>query len=79
LGPSFSCFPPWSARLITFVLFNFSKSCTVVLEESIICVRDGGTWYNCPGGYEVSDFVRQICEAYSGPNPPAACNKYLKF
>jgi len=52
---------------------SITKSCSIVIEEEVICIRDG-SWYDCPGGYSVDDFVRQICQAYTGNVPPAACS-----
>lgn len=48
----------WSAQN------NIRKSCTVRLNGNIRCIRDGGKWYDCPGGSEVSDLVSQIKELY---------------
>ncbi|KAF8058103.1 hypothetical protein HT031_005763 [Scenedesmus sp. PABB004] len=40
------------------------KSCTVFIAGAKRCVRDGGTWYDCPGGSAADDFVRAICDAH---------------
>ena len=37
------------------------------------CIRDGGIWYNCTGTGTVEEFVRQICDAYTGTDLPDAC------
>ena len=37
------------------------------------CASDGGEWYNCTIGYDTEDFVRAICDAYTGSDTPAAC------
>ncbi|KIY98459.1 hypothetical protein MNEG_9504 [Monoraphidium neglectum] len=39
-------------------------SCTVAVDKRQRCVRDGGEWYDCPGGSDVADFERSICDAY---------------
>lgn len=44
--------------------FGVSTSCTVRLEGKVRCVRDGGKWYNCPGGSSVEDLVSEIKELY---------------
>lgn len=46
---------------------NVTKSCTVRLAGEIRCIRDGGRWYDCPGGSNVDDLVRDINQLYS-PN-----------
>ena len=51
----------------------FSKSCTVVINGVQECIRDGGIWYNCTTSGSADDFVRQICDAYTGTDLPAAC------
>lgn len=43
---------------------NVTKSCTVRLAGKVRCIRDGGKWYDCPGGSEVSDLVRDIADLY---------------
>lgn len=43
---------------------NVSKSCTVRLEGKVRCIRDGGKWYDCPGGSSVSDLVADIEKLY---------------
>jgi len=44
---------------------NVTKSCTVRLAGNIRCIRDGGKWYDCPGGSEVADLVRDIENLYN--------------
>jgi len=39
---------------------NVTKSCTIRLAGDVRCIRDGGKWYDCPGGSEVKDLVRDI-------------------
>ncbi|KCV73086.1 hypothetical protein H696_00631 [Fonticula alba] len=56
---------------------GITKSCTVVIDDEIVCVRDGGSWYNCPNGSTVADFVRQICQRYQGPRLPTVCANIL--
>ncbi|PFH52714.1 hypothetical protein AMATHDRAFT_139174 [Amanita thiersii Skay4041] len=46
---------------------GISKSCTIVINGKKVCVHDG-TWKDCENGYSVSDFVRQINEAYDQLN-----------
>jgi hypothetical protein len=48
--------------------FGVGTSCTIYLQKNPRCVHDG-VWKNCPGGYEVHDFVRDICSNYSGTKP----------
>ncbi|KEF55491.1 uncharacterized protein A1O9_08241 [Exophiala aquamarina CBS 119918] len=43
---------------------NVTKSCTVRLAGKIRCIRDGGKWYDCPGGSSVEDLVRDINALY---------------
>lgn len=43
---------------------NVTKSCTVRLAGEIRCIRDGGKWYDCPGGSEVDDLVKDIERLY---------------
>jgi len=51
---------------------SITKSCSVVINNQLVCIRDGGQWYSCPNG---TDFVGQICNAYTGDDLPAACTK----
>jgi len=44
---------------------NVTKSCTVRLAGKIRCIRDGGKWYDCPGGSSVSDLVNDINVLYN--------------
>lgn len=43
---------------------NVTKSCTVRLAGEVRCIRDGGEWYDCPGGSNVSDLVDEIKALY---------------
>ncbi|KIY01736.1 uncharacterized protein Z520_01874 [Fonsecaea multimorphosa CBS 102226] len=43
---------------------NVTKSCTVRLAEKVRCIRDGGKWYDCPGGSSVNALVRDINKLY---------------
>ena len=43
---------------------NVTKSCTVRLAGEIRCIRDGGEWYNCPGGANISDLVDDVEALY---------------
>ncbi|KIW63785.1 hypothetical protein PV04_08757 [Phialophora macrospora] len=43
---------------------NVTKSCTVRLAGEIRCIRDGGEWYDCPGGSSVEDLVGDINKLY---------------
>ena len=44
---------------------NVTKSCTVRLAGKVRCIRDGGEWYDCPGGSDVTDLVRDINDLYN--------------
>ncbi|EXJ94146.1 hypothetical protein A1O1_02539 [Capronia coronata CBS 617.96] len=44
---------------------NVTKSCTVRLAGKIRCIRDGGEWYDCPGGSSVEDLVHDIDDLYN--------------
>jgi hypothetical protein len=37
------------------------KSCTIIINGKQRCIRDG-SWYDCPDGHSVDDFVRIIQE-----------------
>ncbi|OAL40410.1 hypothetical protein AYO20_00146 [Fonsecaea nubica] len=43
---------------------NVTKSCTVRLADKVRCIRDGGKWYDCPGGSSVDALVRDINNLY---------------
>ncbi|KIZ04353.1 hypothetical protein MNEG_3608 [Monoraphidium neglectum] len=43
---------------------GMQRSCTVAIEGTKRCIRDGGRWYDCPGGDKEEDFVRSLCDAY---------------
>ncbi|KAG0656048.1 hypothetical protein C6P46_000480 [Rhodotorula mucilaginosa] len=44
------------------------KSATVLINDEVICVHDG-SWQSCPGGHEISDFVKQIEAEWKRINP----------
>ncbi|KAI8474858.1 MAG: hypothetical protein J3K34DRAFT_111189 [Monoraphidium minutum] len=41
-----------------------ARSCTVAVEGQKRCVRDGGRWYDCPGGSSEAELAATICAAY---------------
>ena len=43
---------------------NVTKSCTIRLAGKIRCIRDGGKWYDCPGGSSVEELVKDINTLY---------------
>lgn len=43
---------------------NVTKSCTVRLAGKVRCIRDGGEWYDCPGGSSVQELVGDINDLY---------------
>ena len=47
---------------------NVTKSCTVRLNGKVRCIRDGGKWYDCPGGSNVTDLVADIKDLYDDLN-----------
>lgn len=44
---------------------NVTKSCTVRLAGKVRCIRDGGEWYDCPGGSSVQQLVGDINKLYN--------------
>lgn len=48
------------------------RSCTMWLDEKKACVHDGG-WKDCPVGHTVNEWVKAICDKYTGPDKPKAC------
>ncbi|KAI9836655.1 MAG: hypothetical protein M1819_001289 [Sarea resinae] len=44
------------------------KSCTVRLDGEVRCVRDGGVWYDCEGGEEWGDLVKDVERLYERYN-----------
>ena len=44
---------------------NVTKSCTVRVGGEKWCVRDGGQWKGCEGGYEVADLVKEVERQYN--------------
>uniref|UniRef100_A0A1D1XDI1 Thioredoxin n=1 Tax=Anthurium amnicola TaxID=1678845 RepID=A0A1D1XDI1_9ARAE len=53
-----------------------TKSCTIHLNGKQRCIKDGD-WYDCPGGHEVQDFVRDIRNAYAGMKERTRMNTRL--
>lgn len=47
---------------------NISLSCTIQIEGTNRCIRDGSAWKNCQAGHEVGDFVSQIEKEWSRKN-----------
>ncbi|KAF0373748.1 gamma interferon inducible lysosomal thiol reductase [Gigaspora margarita] len=45
--------------------YGVTKSCTIYMKGKLRCIKDD-SWYDCPGGHEVNDFVRSIQDAYEG-------------
>ncbi|KAA8894203.1 hypothetical protein FN846DRAFT_975351 [Sphaerosporella brunnea] len=41
-----------------------STSCTVRLQEEVVCVRDGGVWRECAMGHRPEDLVRAVRERW---------------
>ncbi|KAI8336933.1 hypothetical protein BC941DRAFT_353210 [Chlamydoabsidia padenii] len=39
------------------------SSCTVFVDNKLRCIHDG-SWKNCPGGWQIDDFVRSIEDAH---------------
>jgi len=52
----------WSAQQ------GIVKSCTVRVDNKIRCIRDGATWYDCPGGSDPEDLVKEIEALYKERN-----------
>jgi hypothetical protein len=54
------------------------RSCTVFVEGAKRCVRDGGRWYDCPGGSSEAELLSSICDAYKKKTgrdaPEGACS-----
>ncbi|KIW21404.1 hypothetical protein PV08_01984 [Exophiala spinifera] len=48
--------------------YNVTKSCTVRLAGKVRCIRDGGRWYDCPGGSAVRDLVGDVNDLYNKGN-----------
>lgn len=47
---------------------NISRSCTIQIEGTTRCIRDGGAWKDCQAGHEIGDFVSQIEREWSRKN-----------
>ncbi len=45
------------------------NSCTILVNDKPICIRDDNSWKNCSSGHEVADFVRAVEEAWHELNP----------
>jgi hypothetical protein len=43
---------------------GITRSCTVVVDGTKRCVRDGGRWYDCPGGSSDAELLGSLCKAY---------------
>ncbi|KAG2498027.1 hypothetical protein HYH03_003788 [Edaphochlamys debaryana] len=67
-----------------------AKSCTIYVDRLYRCTHDGATWYDCPGGSEVDDFVATVCAAYAdaggdwpqdlcGPAPDPETRAHLRL
>ena len=52
------------------------KSCTIIINGRQRCIRDG-SWYDCPDGHSVDDFVRLIQE--EAARIPHRGEQYLLF
>jgi len=39
---------------------KIGTSCTVRLAGKTRCVRDGGEWYDCKGGHQPADLIRDV-------------------
>ena len=53
------------------LLTNFSpisNSCTILVDDKPICIRDDNQWKNCTNGHDPADFVRTIQAAYDRRN-----------
>ncbi|KAF6261071.1 hypothetical protein COO60DRAFT_821701 [Scenedesmus sp. NREL 46B-D3] len=51
---------------------DVKKSCTVYIAGKRRCIRDGGRWYDCPGGSSAGAFMKQICDAHKASSGSAA-------
>lgn len=49
------------------------RSCTMWLAGEKACVEDDGRWYDCPVGHTVDQWVKSICDKYTGTDKPEAC------
>lgn len=49
------------------------KSCTVYIGGKRRCIRDGGRYYDCPGGSSDAEFVASICAAAGAGVTHPAC------
>jgi hypothetical protein len=47
---------------------DIQTSATLLIDDKVSCIRDGGEWKSCSGGHEVGDFVKQINDAYARKN-----------
>jgi hypothetical protein len=43
---------------------GITRSCTAVVDGAKRCVRDGGRWYDCPGGSSEAELLASLCQAY---------------
>jgi len=46
---------------------NITRSCTVIVNEKQVCIRDG-VWKDCPIGHEAADFEKYIEQEYKAIN-----------
>lgn len=44
---------------------SVKKSCTMFVDGKKRCIRDGGRFYDCPGGSTTQDFIKTICDAHT--------------
>jgi len=52
---------------------NIDVSCTIYIMNQLYCVHNGD-WENCQS-HDPDEIVQYICNNYSGPSPPSACNQ----
>jgi len=43
-------------------------SCTVRLNDNVRCIRDGGKWKNCDGGFEPDNLIGDVESLYKKMN-----------
>ena len=56
---------------------NQSTSCTVLIENSLWCIRDGGAWKQCNEGTDANSLITAVCKRYKGTDTPAVCQQAL--
>jgi len=47
---------------------GIEKSCSIFIDNELVCIRDNGQWKECPAGHDTADFVQQIRDAYDDLN-----------